>query len=130
MKHQRRQWTDVESPIQRAVLEYLWRVLPQGSLVVHVPNGNRLAGKGAARAVSKEKWLGMLPGFPDLMALLPDGQALFFEVKSPSGTVEAHQADIHERLRALGFHVAVVRGIDAVTIALNEWGVQTREAAR
>lgn len=60
------------------------------------------------------KLLPSVSGLPDRMVLLPGGRLIFVELKSPTGTVAAHQTVIHDRLRALGFEVLVLSHPDAV----------------
>ena len=45
---------------------------------------------------------------PDRLVLLPGGSALFVECKRPGAKATAAQKREHERMRALGFAVAVV----------------------
>lgn len=63
------------------------------------------------------KLLPSVSGLPDRMVLLPGGRLIFVELKSPTGTVAAHQTVVHNRLRRLGFEVLVLASTDAV----NEW---------
>ena len=63
------------------------------------------------------KLLPSVSGLPDRMVLMPGGRLIFVELKSPTGTVKAHQTVIHERLRRLGFEVVVLNTTDRV----REW---------
>lgn len=116
-----------EDEIHRAVLAYLRAVLPAESLVIHPANENRRSGKDGMidRAMNKGK--GVVAGVPDLIAFLPDGVTLFFEVKAPKGSVSDAQRDFLGRVQSLGFRNAVVRSVDDARAALAAWKVQTRE---
>ena len=66
---------------------------------------------------------GSQKGAPDRLCLLPDGQAIFIELKAPGASVnryhEKHQANYRKQLRSLGF-VAIKADnmediIDAIT---------------
>jgi hypothetical protein len=48
-------------------------------------------------------------GFPDLEVIGPRGRVVYVETKAPKGRLPAEQRDWHERLRALGHRVRVVR---------------------
>ena len=63
------------------------------------------------------KLLPSVSGLPDRMVLMPGGRLIFVELKSPDGTVKAHQTVVHERLRRLGFEVLVLSS----TTAVREW---------
>ena len=51
---------------------------------------------------------------PDRLCLLPGGKILFVECKAPGKKPTKLQAREHERLRALGFEVVVVDGVETV----------------
>lgn len=48
-------------------------------------------------------------GFPDLLILLPNGRARLIEMKAKDGKVEPAQKYWHDRLRAMGHDVLVVK---------------------
>lgn len=48
-------------------------------------------------------------GAPDRLVLFPDGESTWVELKAPLGSVKAHQRREHERLRAMGQVVLVLR---------------------
>lgn len=120
--------TDRESPVQRAIVAWLRLALP-GALVHHARNEINQRGGGIARELAQAAAKGAVAGFPDLI-VLPFAHVgpLFLEVKAAGGYASAAQKDVHGRLRALGYRVAVVRSIDDVREALAGWGVWTREA--
>lgn len=48
-------------------------------------------------------------GFPDLLVILKDGRVRFIEAKAEDGVVSPAQQHQHNRLRAMGHEVLVVR---------------------
>lgn len=112
-----------EYQIHKAILAYLRLALPR-ALVVHIPNQVDVSDPAVRRALAKNKSMGMVPGFPDLM-VLPYAHIgpLFFEVKSPKGRVSENQVEVMRHLTALGYRCAVVRSIDDVRAKLDEWAV-------
>ena len=73
--------------------------------------------------------MGLHPGIPDLLLVLPHGASAWLEFKAPKGIVSPAQRDTHARLEAMGHRVAVVRSIDQLRAVLAEWGIRGREAA-
>jgi hypothetical protein len=115
-----------EDPIHRSILQYLRIALP-GALVVHAANEVALSGSEVARAISKAKSLGMVPGFPDLVVFPASSVGpLFFEVKAKGGTLSAAQRDVTATLDGLGYRVALVRSIEDVAARLADWGIPNR----
>lgn len=51
-------------------------------------------------------------GWPDLLILQPEARILFIEVKSAKGRLTPLQARCHQRLRAFGFLVFIIRSMD------------------
>ncbi len=49
----------------------------------------------------------------------------FAEIKPPGAPVPHHQREIHAQLRAAGFEVRVLRGIEDAEEALAAWGIPT-----
>lgn len=113
-----------EAAIHKAILAYLRLRFPR-ALVVHAANEMNLAAdpKSKAIAQNRAKSLGMVPGWPDLQLLLPDGNALFFECKAPGGRVSEAQQGVLDALTRLGFRAAVVRSVRDVEDCLNQWDV-------
>ena len=113
---------ELEAPIHRTILSHLRRVFPD-ALIVHAANEIGLSGRDVARQIAKAKSLGMVPGFPDLAVFLPDGAALFFEIKAPGNHPTPAQKDVLAHLQSLGFRVAVVRSVQDVDECLDHWNV-------
>ncbi len=119
-----------EDAIHRSILNYLRIALP-GALLVHAANEVSLSGSDVARAISKAKGLGMMPGFPDLMVIPSAGIGpLFFEVKAKGGRLSEAQRDVISSLDNLGYRVAVVKSINDVSARLADWGIPNRAPLR
>jgi len=118
-----------EAPIQRAIVAYLRRVLPD-AIVHHSANEGVRGGRDGYLDGAIKKGMGQEPGFPDLLIIAHAHIGpMFLEVKSATGRVSVAQAAMLEKLAALGYRVAVVRSIDDVRARLAEWGIWPREAA-
>ena len=117
-----------ESQIHRAILQYLRLAMPR-ALIHHSANEVALSGKDVARAIGKAKGLGMLPGFPDI-AVFPGAHIgpLFFEVKTPRGTLSAAQRAVMGQLIDAGYRYAVVRSVTDAQERLAEWGIWQERA--
>lgn len=120
-----------ERDVQRTLIAYMRQVIP-GCIVAAVTNEERGRGKteierarfGAARKVS-----GVLTGQPDLIAYLSGGRTLLIEVKAPGRTLSDAQAELHQRLRALGHQVITAASVEQLRAGLLAAGISTREAA-
>lgn len=112
----------IESGIQRSIVQYLRTVIPH-SVVMAIPNGSQRTKTGRpANAVP-----GFLPGAPDLVVALPRGGVLWVEVKSPVGRVSENQFLVHGLLTAAGHNCVVVRSVDDMRQALAFLKIETRE---
>ena len=118
---------DIEGPILRSIIAYLKQVLP-GAVIHHGANEFGMSGPLIARQIAKNKYNGMLVGWPDII-VLPDAKIgpLFFEVKAPNGTLTSDQRVILSSLISLGYRSALVRSIDDVKARLDEWGIATKD---
>jgi hypothetical protein len=116
-----------EHQIHASILKYLRAVLPHGWLVMHVPNGGSRNPIEGARM----KALGVVAGWPDISIYggghNSGGQAFFMEVKSAKGRLSNCQHQIIDRLKDMGFPVAVVRSIDDAQRLVAEWGLPSRQ---
>jgi hypothetical protein len=120
---------DRESPVQRAVVQYLRQVLPP-ECIVHFAKGEiKRGGKTFMIEQAKAKAMGAMPGFPDLVVLpyASAGGACFMEIKAEGNYASKSQKAMHEQLRALGYRVAVVRSVEDARECLREWGIGHRE---
>lgn len=117
-----------EQALQRTIVAGLRVCLPQEWFILHYPAG------GYRRPVEAAilKAMGVVPGVPDLMILgWSDGgnpTAWFLEVKAGNGRLTPTQRDCNERLRTLGFPVAVVRSWPEVLTACKQWRLPLRLA--
>ena len=114
---------NAEGRRQIAIVEYVRWVAPE-IIIFHPANGGWRTKTEAARF----KAMGALAGIPDLMLVLPDGRAAFWECKTDKGRASPAQAEIFARLAALGHHAAIVRGINDARRELAWLGVETKEA--
>ena len=111
----------LERDVQRAIINLVKRVYPQ-AWVCHIPNEN--GGKLTQRQMWARKADGLTAGAPDLAVAWPGAVVTWLEVKRPNGgSVSERQASVHERLRSMGFHVAVVRSVDEAKAAFKAAGV-------
>lgn len=113
-----------EDTIHAAIVQYL-RVTMPDCLVLHPANGG-LRGK---REAAKLKWLGVLPGIPDIIILRPGGRFCLMEVKGPKGVLSDAQNDVRYHCERFEMPWALVRSIDDARDALAGWGLLTRDAA-
>ncbi len=113
---------DREGKIHRAILDYLRITLP-GAVIHHPANEVDAKGKNIARAIAKNKWNGMLPGYPDLICHY-QGRTFLFEVKAPGNYLTNTQRAVRDSLEANGIPIAMVRSIDEVADYLDAWGIK------
>ena len=114
----------VEDPIQAAIVAYLRTVAPD-CITASIPNGGLRTKREAARL----KWTGALAGMPDLIMITPR-MVIFFEIKAPKkGRISDDQDAVHERLRGMGYVVAILRSVEDARLALASLNIKTREAA-
>ena len=59
-------------------------------------------------------------GVPDRIAILPDGQIWFIELKTESGRLTPIQVWQQDRLDALGCQVRTIRGMDEAAAFIEE----------
>lgn len=108
-----------------SIVAALGLALPPGTVIFRITNEQRPSPKSTPQQRmnfhAKRKRTGVLPGFPDLGALLPGGATMWFEVKTKTGIAEQRQLDLHAHMRRCGHPVAVVRdageAVDAVRAA-------------
>ena len=124
---------DLETPIHKAIYEFLVVALLPGSLIHHSPNEFNMAGEQARNLVAAAKALGMRPGWPDLeaMAVQKDGtwRLLMIEVKSDTGELSQAQKEIREAFRRLGIPYCIARSVQDVQDFLEWENIDTRLAA-
>jgi hypothetical protein len=113
---------NLEAREQAAIVEWIRTVAPD-LIVFHPANGGWRSKAEAARF----KWLGVLPGIPDLCVVDLDGVLRFIEVKSEIGSLSGAQREMRDRLIAMRVPYVVARSIDDVRRAFEIWGIKTRE---
>lgn len=67
-------------------------------------------------------------GWPDILALLPGGAVLFFEVKQPTGRLSVHQVRTHQLITEQGGYVYTVTSIEDVKQAFRTYVEQCAAA--
>jgi hypothetical protein len=119
----------IEQAIHRQIVAGLRAALPRRWVVAHIPNGGHRSDVEGAIF----KAMGVLPGMPDIMILgeTDEGsRAWFFEVKRDhKAPLTAHQKNVHETLRDLGFAVEVVTSWTEALRWANHWRWPLRIAA-
>ena len=117
---------DRETPVQVAIVQYLELTQPAW-IVHHCKMEINKRGKAIQIEIAKAKRKGSKVGFPDLL-VLPYAHIgpLFLEVKAEGNYASTAQKDMHKRLRALGYKVAVVRSIEDVQETLAGWGIASK----
>ena len=116
-----------EADIQKQIVQWL-RIQYPNYIVHHSANEGNRGGRKGVMDGARKKAMGQVRGFPDIIML---GWAkigpVFFEVKAPKKYAEKHQKALHEKLRDLGYRVAVVRSIEDTKEALNGWLLGVRK---
>jgi hypothetical protein len=87
-------------------------------------SGVTVLGKGKARRVIR----GAPAGSPDILGVIPgsDGALFGFELKTATGRVSASQREWHEKARAQGVRIAVVRSVKDSLRVLETWTEEAR----
>jgi hypothetical protein len=106
-----------ELPLHIAAASFMARALPEGVLWSHFPAGEKRDG----RAASKLKAMGLKPGWPDFILVLPDGRAGFIELKAKGGSLSPDQKAFEKSAKALGARHAECRSLEEVEYALSRW---------
>lgn len=111
-----------ESAIQGAIVEYLDAVLTSTHRVFAVPNASRRTKGGrASNGVP-----GLRKGVPDLQ-IVGRGKVYFVEVKAARGMPSDEQEEWLSWCTTNNTPWCIARSVDDVRVALNHWGVPTRE---
>jgi hypothetical protein len=112
----------IESGIQRGIVQYIRSVLPRAVLLA-IPNGSQRTASGRpANAVP-----GFLAGAPDLVLALPNGHVVWIEVKSPVGRLSDNQRHVHALLNSIGHDVILARSIDDIREAFAYLKIKTKD---
>jgi hypothetical protein len=116
---------NAEARIQADVIAWIREIAP-GVVAFYIPNDVRVSKREASRL----KWLGLLPGIPDICIIDRLGAVFFIEVKTPIGTVSPAQQQVMDRLISLSAPCAVVRSAAELPALFDRWGIATMEAGR
>jgi hypothetical protein len=92
-------------------------VMVPGAVPFAVPNG----GTRDVREAAQLKRQGVVAGWPDVGVVLPGGTTLWLEFKSRRGRLSPAQCHVHDRLRALGAEVFVVRSLEDIEAVLGRF---------
>tara|TARA_A200000113_G_scaffold57513_1_gene48738 strand:- start:590 stop:1054 length:465 start_codon:yes stop_codon:yes gene_type:complete len=103
-----------ETDLQKSVVKFLDLVLPKEKVLHHSPN----EGKHKVHYLHKQKLMGVMSGFPDLMILIKGVTPLFIELKQPGNYPTEQQRDMGTKLIGLGCEYAVCRSISEVSAFL------------
>jgi hypothetical protein len=97
--------------------KFLRLAWPESLPYTHFPAGEARD----ERTGGKLKRMGLKPGWPDFQFILPNGQAAFIELKTPSGVLSDEQIKVREKLIALRCGYATARDIEDVEKILTRW---------
>jgi hypothetical protein len=117
---------NAEYKLQADIVAYVRMVAPDG-LCFHYPSG----GLRSKREAALLKWIGVIPGVPDLILVYPQSPfgIHFAEVKTPAGRLSPDQKAFLAWADKHGVPCAVWRSIDDAHESLAAWQIKTREAA-
>lgn len=103
-----------ETDLQKSVVKYLDLVLPENKVLHHSPN----EGKHKVQYLHKQKLMGVLAGFPDLMILIKGVTPMFIELKQKGNYPTEQQRDVGMKLIELGYEYGVCRSLSEVSAFL------------
>lgn len=109
-----------ERGVQRSILQWLARTLPE-AIVFAVPNGGRR--DAITGAILKSE--GVRAGAPDLV-VCHRGRIAFLEVKAPKGSLSEAQKQFRDNCAEHLIPYAVVRGVGDVQSFLHDLGIEPR----
>lgn len=127
---------DHETPIHKAIFEFLQVALLPGSMIHHSPNelDVSLPEEQKRAVLGRAKAKGMRPGWPDLecFAVQREGRAvpIMIEVKSDRGKLSQAQKDVRDGFRAIGVLYCIARSVQDVEDFLEWEGIDTRLSGR
>ncbi len=119
-----------EIVVQTAVVQYLRAVLPVGSIVAATNTEQRGKGRTAIERMrygAARKKSGTLPGWFDIVCLLPSGKTLLIECKAGKNNLSDDQINVRDAATALLHRCGVVWSVDDTRELLQYHGISTRE---
>jgi hypothetical protein len=99
------------------VVEFLGWAWPEQLPWWHTPNGEQRE----IHTARKLKRMGVRAGVPDLVFILPNGQAAFIELKVPGKETTGGQDDFIELAKDCGCGVAICYSVEDVQAVLTRW---------
>ena len=106
-----------EIALHMSTAAFLRRAWPEDLPWTHFP-----AGEVRDKATGgKLKQMGLAPGWPDFIFILPRGQCGFLELKAKGGTLSDAQILFRDLAMAAGCGYAVCRSLDEVEETLSRW---------
>lgn len=106
-----------EQALHIAVEQFLRLAWPADLPYSHFPSGEQRD----IRVAAKLKAMGLKPGWPDFIFLLPNGQAGFIELKAAYGRMSDGQDEFRDRVLALRCGHAICRSVEEVEATLKRW---------
>lgn len=98
-----------ETAFQTKCFQWFWNSYPEHrGLLWHTPNG----GKRSKREAARLKYMGVVPGIPDL-SFLWRGRLYAFELKVEGGELSEEQENIRDLWREHGVEIREVRQFEA-----------------
>ncbi len=74
-----------------------------------------------ARTGAKLKAMGLAPGWPDFLFVMPNGKLAGMELKFGAGELSTEQIDVRQAMLACKCGYAVCRSLDEVEATLSKW---------
>ena len=93
------------------------RLMRPAPFFMHIPNGGRRSAVEGARF----KAMGVLPGAPDLLFILPDGRAAFLELKAGKNKLTADQEAFQWACRERWVNYCVAYTLEEALEAVSIW---------
>lgn len=106
-----------ELKLHKAVADFLERAWPEDLPWTHFPAGERRDPRTAA----KLKRMGLKPGWPDFIFVLPNGQFAGLELKAPDGERSDEQTALHGTFERLRCGIATANSLEEVERHLTRW---------
>jgi len=111
-----------EDELHKAVSDALWRLLPAGAVFTTW----ELRNASSAAEGARRKRLHALPGWPDIGVFHDERVALLELKRDRGGYLSPAQRDLHPKLAATGFPVAVCRSVEDALLAVDAAGIRLR----